>query len=669
MTKNQGQAPSRGGATIPMKSAVAGSTGTMSIEQAMTLAQQHHAAGALEKAQALYLRVLQAQPEHADALHMLGVLTFQVGRGEDAVNLIIRAIKLNESFPRAHFNLAHIQASLGQTQEAVRCYQRTIELMPNYPEAHCNLGKELRKLGRIEEAVSHYQAAIRIDPGYSEAHNNLGNARKLQGRLADAVNHYQDAIELQPDYAEAHFNLGSVLHTQENLETAVVHYQKAIALNPELATAHNNLGAALRTLGKMEESLAHFRRAVTLLPESCEAHNNLSVYYERINQLDLAQQSNSTALGLAPDNADCLFVQGLLQRRRGDYGGAKDTLESLSTDRLSENFSMRRLFELGKLYDKDQQSELAFEAFIQGNDLHRHSVAAHRYHKEDYLVRVSAMASTLSPDWLASWGENAAPVEGRAPSFMVGFPRSGTTLLDQILDSHPQVQVMEEKRVFAVVEGAIRAMPGGYPGAIATLSQDDITSLRRLYFQAVEKFISRDASLHLVDKFPLNIEYVPLIHRLFPDAHFILACRHPCDVAMSNFMQYYKLNDAMANFFTLDDTVHLYQQVMDLWLQCERLLPLNTHRVKYESLVVDLEAQARAVFEFLGVAWNDSVLDFHQHALRKGIINTPSYEQVTQPVYQTATNRWRRYEEQFAPYMETLQPFVDLFGYDDDIIA
>lgn len=661
MNSNRGEKPSRVGAAT-----AAGSTGTMTIEQAMALAQQHHQAGALEKAQALYLRVLQAQPEHADALHMLGVLTFQLGRGEDAVNLITRAIKLNETFPRTHFNLAHILASLGQGETAVSHYQRAIELMPNYPEAHCNLGKELRKLGRLEEAASHYQAAIQIDPDYAEPYNNLGSVLKLQGQLADAVGLYRKAIELQPEYAEAHFNLASVMHLLEDLEYAVVHYQQAISLNPELAKAHSNLGAALRTLGRMDESLQHFQRAVSLSPESCEAHNNLSVYHERMSQVDLAEESNSIALGLAPDNADSLFVQGLLQQRRGDYDRARNTLESLDADRLSENFNKRRLFELGKLYDRSQQSELAFDAFTQGNELHRHSEAALRYHKDDYLTQISSMAASLSSSWLASWSETADSGGDKSPSFIVGFPRSGTTLLDQILDSHPQVQVMEERRVFSAVEEAIRAMPGGYPAAIATLSQDDITALRRVYFQAVEKFISRDNNLHLVDKFPLNIEYVPLIHRLFPDAHFILACRHPCDVVLSNFMQYYKLNDAMANFFTLDDTVRLYQQVMDLWLQCERLLPLNTHRVKYESLVADLEPQAQAVLDFLGVGWDDSVLDFHQHALDRGIINTPSYEQVTQPVYQTATNRWRRYEEQFAPYMATLQPFVEVLGYHDE---
>ena len=172
------------------------------------------------------------------------------------------------------------------------------------------------------------------------------------------------------------------------------------------------------------------------------------------------------------------------------------------------------------------------------------------------------------------------------------------------------------------------------------------------------------AVLHVfVDKLPLNIEYLPLIHRLFPEAHIIFSCRHPCDVVLSNFMQYYRLNDAMANFFTIEDSARLYGQVMGLWLRCTELLPLNFHTLRYESLVSDFDAEVRDLFAFLEIDWDDAVLDFHHHAVNRNIISTPSYEQVTQPIHTRATQRWHGYRPQLEPILAELGPFIEKFGY------
>ena len=246
---------------------------------------------------------------------------------------------------------------------------------------------------------------------------------------------------------------------------------------------------------------------------------------------------------------------------------------------------------------------------------------------------------------------------------MVGFLRSGTTLLDQILDSHPRVQVMEERLALEAVEQAIQAGPAGYPGALPGLTDNDLEKLRKLYFTEVDKQFSRSPGQLFVDKRPLNTAHLPLIQRLFPAARIIFACRHPCDVVLSNFMQYYNLTDAMANFFSLGDTVHLYQQLMTLWFDCSELLDLNFHTVRYESLVSDTEAELQKLFAFLEIDWDESVLDFHQRAAEKDIINTPSYEQVTRPIYAEARYRWHRYRQQLEPFLEELEPFSRKLGY------
>jgi hypothetical protein len=187
--------------------------------------------------------------------------------------------------------------------------------------------------------------------------------------------------------------------------------------------------------------------------------------------------------------------------------------------------------------------------------------------------------------------------------------------------------------------------------------------LRERYFEAVDGYFSRDPGMLLVDKFPLNIRHIPLIVRLFPSARIILAMRHPCDVVLSNFMQNYRINNAMANFFTIEDSALAYQQVMALWQKSISLLPVHYHTVKYESLVTDFNHEVGQLLEFLEVDWDDAVLAYDSHARKRGTIRTPSYQSVTEPIYQRAKYRWKRYQDQLQPVMKDLAPFIEAFGY------
>ena len=212
------------------------------------------------------------------------------------------------------------------------------------------------------------------------------------------------------------------------------------------------------------------------------------------------------------------------------------------------------------------------------------------------------------------------------------------------------------------METRLAKMPGGFPDGIATLTADDALVLRDAYAEAVAGFDPGDGSL-LVDKLPMRTVQVGLIWRLFPKARFIFAVRHPCDVVLSGFMQDYQLNDAFANFFTLEDAVSMYEGVMSLWRLFEERLPLNSHRVRYESLVSDPRGEIGALLEFLEMPWDDAVLDFRTRVRERGLIDTTSYHQVAEPFYQRAAGRWLRYRRFFDPYMQRLTPFIEYFGY------
>ena len=278
-------------------------------------------------------------------------------------------------------------------------------------------------------------------------------------------------------------------------------------------------------------------------------------------------------------------------------------------------------------------------------------------------MEVQKAIDLLSSDYGELPERSAEKEAAGVPSFLVGFPRSGTTLLDQILDNHPGIQVMDERPIFDTISHTITKDFDDFAAAFSALGQKELRENRELYFQLVDQYLARRPGTLLIDKLPLNIRHVPLILRLFPSAKFILVLRHPCDVVLSNFMQRYKLNEAMANFFTLADAAHCYARVMYLWQKCAAQLPMTYHTVRYESLVTDFETEVRSLLEFLEVGWDEAVLGYATRAREKAIINTPSYQAVTEPINTRAKFRWVRYREQMKPILDDLAPFVEAFGY------
>lgn len=589
-----------------------------------------HRAGKLGEAETLYRQVLDIQADHADANHLLGLIAHQVGRHGRAIQLIKKAIAANSGNPAFHANLGAALHKEGRLDDAQASCRKAIALDPDYPEGHANLADALHGQGKLDEAITAYRGAIAIDPEFSEAHNNLGNVLKENGQLDDALACYRQALSINPHDAEAHFNVGFALQELGRSEDAMASYGKALEINENFA-------------------LAHF---------------NLSNLYEKTFELEKADHHVRQALRIYPDHPGANVSLAVLMRRAGETGAAIELLEELVSKKLADGDACGVHFELGKLYDLEKQSERAFTHLTLANKAQARDVG----HKaaiqaQDYRQWIENTAAVLDPEFMDTWISDDSPPQRDQPVFLVGFPRSGTTLLDQILDAHPQLQVMEENPAMDAARAHVETMKGGYPAALATLTGDDIEHLREIYWQNVDQFLKLRAGAILIDKLPLNITNIPLIVRLFPSARFILALRHPLDVILSNFMQFYQLNDATSNFMTLKGTATLYRLIMGFWLQCAKLLALNFHTTKYEDLVADLEAVSRGMLEFLGVDWDEGVLEYHSHARQRGVINTPSYAQVTEPIYKRAKYRWSRYDRQLSPIIDIIQPLAAAFDY------
>jgi predicted O-linked N-acetylglucosamine transferase (SPINDLY family) len=287
------------------------------ISEALAIAIQHHQAGRLQVAEQIYRQILAAEPNHADAMHLLGVIAHQAGKHEVAVEYIRRAIALEGSTAAFHCNLGGAYQALRRIPEAVACHRRALELQPDFAEAHHNLGNALKDQGNLEEAVACYRRALELKPVYAEAHNSLGVAFKDQGRLEEAVACCRRALELKPDYAEAHSNLGVVFNVQGRLNEAVACYCRALELKPDFAMVYYNLGNVLKNQGKLEEAVVCYRRALQLQPDFAATYSNLGVVFKDQGKLDEAAACYRRALQVKPDYVDALNNLGNALKDQG----------------------------------------------------------------------------------------------------------------------------------------------------------------------------------------------------------------------------------------------------------------------------------------------------------------------------------------------------------------
>lgn len=590
---------------------------------------RNHQQGRLEKAARLYRKVLEIEPRQPDGLHLAGITAHQSGDHSRAAALIRQAIAVNAR--QAPF--------------------------------HNSLGVVLLALQKPAEAQSYFHQALSLDPLYPEAHNNLGNALQRQDRLADAVAAYDRALEVRPEYAEAWCNRGRTLYLLEDAPVAIESLRRALRFRPDWPKALRYLGDALGQQGQRDEAEQCYRRALALDAADGETHAALAALLERANRLEEGLAAARQALRLNSGDIRAAVTAARAERRLGRAEAALRRLEELDTRRADPESRAYAAFERGQCLDRLGDYGRAYQAFAEGNALLADTPTARRIDRRLFPALIERLAVRFTPAWVESWTPAPTPTRGRpVPVFLIGFPRSGTTLLDQILDSHPMLSTMEEKDALDQVRRKIDQRAGGYPDALASLDPEVIQALRGAYYDEADRHLGDLAGRAPVDKMPLNTIDAGLIHRLFPQARILLALRHPCDVVLSGFMQAMKPNAAMVLFDSLASTARFYAQVMGLWLRYREVLPLSVLTVRYEDLVADLQGETRRILEFLGLPWDDAVLGYAEHAKQRAIA-TPSYHQVVQPIYRRSVGRWQNYAHAFEGVLPILQPFIEAFGY------
>lgn len=459
--------------------------------------------------------------------------------------------------------------------------------------------------------------------------------------------------------------MGAIYAALMDFDASVANFERAVELRPDVPDSYFHLGSTLFEKGDLTAAIGRFRRAVELRSDYPEAHNKLCQALERSNRIDALE------IALVDAREKCQGVHPALElreaellKRKKDYAAARTCLESSAWRSADAETQEAAAYLLCDLCDRLDDPKVAFAYAADANRICAAGLPAQRTDRGAYFRLIDELGAAFTPDRVSGWRDRSRADHSPYPVFLVGFPRSGTTLLNTILHSHADISTTEEVPTVFSLESAMREMTGGSLDDLAALDVEQIESLRRVYFDELDKYLDAgDPPKRVVDKLPLNLVQAGVIHRVFPEARFIFAQRHPCDAVLSCHMRAFKMNEGMVNCLDIESAARLYDSVMRLWAQYQDVLPLHVHTVRYESLIRDFDSTVSACLDFLGMNWDDGVHDYVETAKRSKQISTPSYDQVTQALYTGASGRWQRYREHLEPVLPVLLPWAERMGY------
>lgn len=564
---------------------------------------------------------------------------------------------------------------LGAVDQAIALWQLVVAKAAEDWASWNNLGNALTEAERHGEAVAALQRAAALVPDNAPIRLNLGRAMVEHGQTDAAQAHFAAMVQDFPQDPQPHYSLFALWRAQGDAEAALGALRQAALLAPDDAQIHADLGQYLAELGEFAQAEAPLRAALRAANQPATATGSsgvaqafvaLASLLERLNreeELDSLLAQAEAAPALTADPRPAAFINALRAKRAHDYAAALSALDAAGEELVTAS---QRLHLRGVLLDRLGQAEAAAQAFAAMNAALAEHPSAPRSRGAAYREAIAQGTALLTPAWRASWlAESPSPCAYQAPIFLLGFPRSGTTLLDTMLMTAPDVAVLEEENIIADIEAEL----GGY-AALPMLTSEQIAAARARYFARAAAVLEQaggpalSPATRLVDKHPMHLRHAPTIARLFPDARFVLALRHPCDVVLSCWLTNFRLNNAMASFLDLEDAASLYDAGFAQWEQARQVLDLAVGTVVYERLVADPAAELMPLFAWAGLAYPQGGLDHTAAARARGTVTTASYAQVTEPVYQRAAGRWRRYGAVLAPVEAQLAGWIAHWGYD-----
>ncbi|MDB4307985.1 tetratricopeptide repeat protein [Gammaproteobacteria bacterium] len=683
------------------------------LQTLMSQAQMLYQQGQLEDAASVFRNICALFPSEADAWHMLGAINGMLGAYTEAEGCARNVTILVPGAAAGHRNLGNILLQLENPAGAESSFRRALDIEPDNAEDRNNLGVALAKQEKYAEAAECYQQAILINSAYATAYFNLGFATQAQGLLDSALNHYKIATQLEPENEKFYIGLGNALvlavqhdqalacleralsidpgnidalcgagaihHEFGHLDKAISFYVTACDAHPECHWIHNLLGNAYREHGDSEKALQCYRDAVKLRPDLIDAHYNIGVVLEQAGRLHEALEQYRKIKLFGSGCYDSVGAQACILEKLGEFDASMElvsqdidsgkaggrTIDAFSRlcrhydmcdkaillleDRLGdENLDVIEKrgfhFRLGQLYDRSKRYEEAFRHYVMGNTLKNC-----RYNADEDEAYTRSLIESYSQEHYACI-PSVPPASDVTPIFIVGMPRSGTSLVEQIISSHPEVYAGDELSYLGRICNLPSALADSrerHPRYLQRLTLEICDQMAQEYLAELRNLAP--GSRYVTDKMPHNFIYIGLINKLFPEAPIIHCVRNSVDVCVSCYFQDFAVHHNYAyDLSHLGMHYRFYQRVMDHFKNDLNIPMLEVH---YERTVEDLEDTSRTLLHYCGLEWDDTCLDFHKSLHRT---RTASYDQVRQPIYKQSVRRWRNYQQYLGPLFEAL---------------
>jgi tetratricopeptide (TPR) repeat protein len=601
-------------------------------EELSRLARQDLASGQLADAQEKCLQVLGAHQHHPGALEVLGEVLFAQGRTEDAVR-VFNALTLIQPTVAAHWQ---------------------------------NLGTVLRPAGRYEQALASFERALRLAPPSAGLLYNLGVLQMDRCDYSAAYLALRDAVALAPADATIRWAFAQCCYDLTRLEEALAaleNWQQLEGLTTDICVL---IILLLAMMGAVQQADPAIQRLLANPPQQGRTALRFASILERLHRLDEARATlerlelSDRSLESDPER---LHMWAVLADRAGQHEEAYRQLSSALNNQKEFVHRHKLLYPLARACDALGRYD---EAYAAAEEAHRSQLALLEAMmgkpSENESQMWSLCANACDPDDIATW-ESVGPAVEDSPIFIVGFPRSGTTLVEQVLDAHPLLQSMDEQPFLLRAVGEVTDRGLRYPAELGKLSAQALDDIRAHYWDSTRKRVQVLPGQRLVDKYPLNLILLPLIRRLFPNARIIVAIRHPCDTLLSCFLQHFRAPRLALACRDLSTLARVYSDAFGFWYSQSSLLRPLSYELRYEEFTANFATEVRKLAAFLQLPWNEAMLAPGEHARAKGFINTPSYAQVLAPINSRSVGRWKHYEGHFGDVLAVLTPWIERWGY------
>jgi tetratricopeptide (TPR) repeat protein len=533
----------------------------------------------------------------------------------------------------------------GQLEMAVKSFKKALVIKNDFADAHYNLGLTFQDLNQLDTAIKSYKETLTIQANYAKAHNNLGIIYKELGQIDDSIESFEQVLSLEPDNAEAHHNLGNALNELGQFSDAIKFYEQALSFQ-DFPEAHNNLGAAYRSLGQIDAAIECYKNSISIFPES-GALNNLGIVYQESGKINSAIQSFEKAIFINPDNAEA--YRNLSNLKKYDSENDSYILKMkllLSNPELKDLERINLCHALAKAYNNLENSNEYFRFLNEGNNLLKKKLNYSSDYSSKITLNIKKMFKLL-PESI-NLSESTYPSDIR-PIIIVGMPRSGTTLVEQIISNHHKVYGGGELNTLTKLINPI--IKNFIEGDITHLSKQALTFIRQEYLAMLSQFNTTERII--TDKLPLNFQYIGFILLAFPEAKIVHLKRDARATCWSNFT-YSFIDEANGYSNNFDDLVHfydLYRDLMDFW---HEQYPNQIYDLCYEDLTNNQEEETKKLLDYCELDWDENCLKFHEN---KRAVKTASLLQVREKMYQGSSEVWKKYEAHIQPLIEGLKNY------------